>query len=915
MLFSANLLLGQLQIDQIDSTPATCETNGALVVTASGGDESGAGYLYSLIEPSPQLRPNQSSNSFTSLEPGTYTVQVTDNSGTMETSTAVVEDLYNEPVISTVDVNNTSCESSVDGTATVNETNNATALPLEYTLYNGNTPTGPIVAGPQGSNMFEGLAVGQYTVLVVDQCDIQYPFTFVVGTSAVSLEGDIGGVQYDCDVALQSIGNFTGGQAPYTYEVILDNTDTQYSTGVFNPGDKITVPYDEPFTIKITESGCSEVLELNNQIENSPVSDNVTVSGGCGDGQARINLNSAGFVCADIDYCYRLTSQEALICGESPLFTGLSDGDYVFVVRDNCCMNEYTGTFGIGGAAAYISEQRFDEGCIPGTNTFMLRHNNFGNNITTELISATPDYTYTDQDGQTQVVSSNYAVGSMFTIPHHNRLEFGSVPPGSYTFRSTDECGNDVTYTLEVTPDEVVVPVYYAEFTPACSGNTDLRVGVRNGGGRDLSNASGGTFIEVLDSDNNSVFVKDRPLKVSDGDYIVSVAPGTYTINYNNNSRGANTLYGTCPSTYTKTIEVYNALPPDLSRSEFYMCTDDATIIAEVIDGTPEFNYSIRELGEETWSAEQTSNVFTGLDDTKTYEVQVIDGCFRNNINQVTAEGVIGAPSVMAGFNCIGNTETATAVSLTTNEVFGAEYEWKNSAGTVIGTTREVTINPLVVGETYTVTTSIPGDSGDCIAASNQYSITTDNCAELALPVELASFNVKLLNESSALIEWVTVAEIDHDYFELQRSTDAHNWETVEVVYGEGDSQTEKRYEFIDKGLEQGLYYYQLKSVSLSGDIQNSEKISLRVFLDSGEVVIVPNPTRAGNSAMVSLPANIGQCTYSIIDVKGTQVVSNVINSAKQSYIETEGLLPGIYFVTFSNNSHWTSQPIKLLVY
>ena len=61
------------------------------------------------------------------------------------------------------------------------------------------------------------------------------------------------------------------------------------------------------------------------------------------------------------------------------------------------------------------------------------------------------------------------------------------------------------------------------------------------------------------------------------------------------------------------------------------------------------------------------------------------------------------------------------------------------------------------------------------------------------LPVELIEFTANR-NGNDVMLNWITATEMNNDYFEIQRSLDGHNWETVFTVRGAGNSNNEVDY-------------------------------------------------------------------------------------------------------------------------
>src|SRR5690349_9665977 len=107
-----------LVINSVTATESRCLATGIATVSASGGSTP---YTFSIIA-GPKLSPPQSSNVLQSLEPGNYTVQVTDNCNTSVTRNFTVTGSYAPPE-PTITTQAPSCSGSSDGSLTINVTN------------------------------------------------------------------------------------------------------------------------------------------------------------------------------------------------------------------------------------------------------------------------------------------------------------------------------------------------------------------------------------------------------------------------------------------------------------------------------------------------------------------------------------------------------------------------------------------------------------------------------------------------------------------------------------------------------------------------------------------------------------------------------------------------------------------------
>jgi gliding motility-associated-like protein len=137
----------------IVSTNATCANGlvGSITVNATGGTPL---YNYKLNSGAPQT-----SNIFSSLASGTYTVSTIDVNGCSKSSIVVIT-TPPVPTINNIVQTPASCVPGCDGTIVITGTAPAGAGPLQYSSNNG--------INFQTSNTFTGLCLGTYTVVIKD---------------------------------------------------------------------------------------------------------------------------------------------------------------------------------------------------------------------------------------------------------------------------------------------------------------------------------------------------------------------------------------------------------------------------------------------------------------------------------------------------------------------------------------------------------------------------------------------------------------------------------------------------------------------------------------------------------------------------------------------------------------------------
>ncbi len=123
--------------------------------------------------------------------------------------------------------------------------------------------------------------------------------------------------------------------------------------------------------------------------------------------------------------------------------------------------------------------------------------------------------------------------------------------------------------------------------------------------------------------------------------------------------------------------------------------------------------------------------------------------------------------------------------------------------------------------------------AGDCLSLGNT-----------ALPVELAAFQAQAV-DASIVLEWTTASEVNNLGFDIQRSIDAKQFQTIGWQAGQGSTTKSTPYTFVDDQLQSNItYYYRLVNRDIGGGGQKSPLRSARVRgINSASVSpAFPNP-------------------------------------------------------------------------
>jgi type IX secretion system substrate protein len=180
------------------------------------------------------------------------------------------------------------------------------------------------------------------------------------------------------------------------------------------------------------------------------------------------------------------------------------------------------------------------------------------------------------------------------------------------------------------------------------------------------------------------------------------------------------------------------------------------------------------------------------------------------------------------------------------------------------------------------------------------------------LPIELLSFTAEAQDNKQVLCKWVTVSEINNDYFTVERSLDGFNFEEVGIVAGAGNSTATLEYQFTDKDPYFGLSYYRLKQTDYDGSNNWSQIVPVTLReKTSGGVSVYPNPS-AGIYYINSDGAGYQIDRLQVYDLTGRIVVDKQSVNSQFSTLDMTGFANGIYTITvYANDEKETVKIVK----
>ncbi|MEL7339617.1 MAG: T9SS type A sorting domain-containing protein, partial [Bacteroidota bacterium] len=175
-----------------------------------------------------------------------------------------------------------------------------------------------------------------------------------------------------------------------------------------------------------------------------------------------------------------------------------------------------------------------------------------------------------------------------------------------------------------------------------------------------------------------------------------------------------------------------------------------------------------------------------------------------------------------------------------------------------------------------------------------------------SFPVEWLSFDA-VWADDAAVLHWATATEINADYFEIERSWNGEEFNTIGKQSAVGNSSEVQDYTFRDAALSQQQIwkvYYRLRQVDLDGTVAYSNTVQLNIS-EKGQVVLNAYPSPAREQVQLSFAiAEAGEVQLEVLNHLGQVVVNQRISTKagmQELSIEVTDWAAGLYIVKLGN--------------
>ncbi|KAF2332296.1 T9SS type A sorting domain-containing protein [Flavobacterium ginsenosidimutans] len=690
-----------------------------IIVSATGG--TGA-YQYSLDGIN-----YQSSNVFTTVAPGNYTVRVRDAEGCGTVVNAIIAPYL---VVTAALTQELYCAGNGNN-AVITANASGGQLPYYYSIDNG--------LNYQPYSTFNNLSAGTYSIIVKDALNTVSGPTSVTVPPLIAVTG-VALVTGATSCSSASIRvQATSGQGPYLYSI--DNGQTFTNNNVFSN----LAPGNYVFLIKDSKGCVSAFLSNNVQPPTPPLAIAVTNTPIlCWGEKTSLTVTATG---GQASYQYSINNGAIT---SNNVFSDLKTGNYIVKVIDATgCEN--TLPYTITEPAVVDAEMVIDGNTISiidakgGTGSYFYAIDNGNFQTNNVFTNVTPGL------HRVRVKDSNNCEPVSFSA------EIASPLTSVATIAKEIDCMSDAE--IVVTASGGIAPYTYSKngvtfqtsnvFTNLVAGTYSIIVKDANGTlaiANNLIISPTSYPIIVLTKTNLSCF------QANDGIITASVTGGKapYVYSIGNSYSSANTFTGLaagfynvtvkdangCLSSFAVNIDQPNVIVPTVSTTNSTSIADnDGTITVNATGGVPPYTYALTDENGLPAVFFQTSNIFNGLK-SGLYGVQVKDsnGCFttQTNISIINKTNTLSAAATVTTQPTCNNpygTITVNATGGTAPYTYsidnGATYSVSNTFQELPGNylikvkdaeNSETSITITLIAPAPLVTTAVLTKTIDCLS-------------------------------------------------------------------------------------------------------------------------------------------------------------------------------------------------------
>lgn len=656
-------------IDSIVSTPSSCRDNGLITVYAHSTSA-----LHYAISAGPQLRAQQISHTLSALPPGTYTVQITDGSGTTVRQVSVTGSYQYFDFSPYVVYPRCASDS---GTILVGHVDSGVGSPpFSWQLIEPGGVQRPI----QQHDTFPIYYSGTYQIRCIDACGtvrLRSYDTYSYSNSYLQLIYFDSPYFVHCDSAVVrgqisiggSIDNLAfplsfleydmhGDTVRLDIPVRLSDTVLPLSNGQFiinNQSLRFTnrmphVQSGEPITFQLQDACGSLIQSVAYPPAHSLIMGNwIQVPDGfCG---STGYLPVFSYSLPTPAHWVLIDDQTHTVVDSSIAGIGLSQHpsgrNYTFMCFDQCgdtLRQDFYWILSSPPPAAFVNVTVQQNSCLDSTASISLGAGNFGRGSVIKILTG-PAYAHSTKPGFAYQTHLTYPYIVSQSSYYYGMI--GGMPAGHYTYEVSDSCGHRITGDFDITPQQLTDYMHRLSSGRHCAGGSSIHYQYSTGQPNDnlyvsysIRNITTGQLM-----DSSATYGGGGTItlgNVQPGTYVVRLEISTYTISMADSSF--------CPAvSYTVVVPDYT-FPNMPAVSSSPGCFGTATITAQMDTtlGVPSYTYQI--IDGPMLSAMQVDNGTFQVSQTGIYTILGLDACGNGLVRHISVDSLYRAVPMIRSF-------------------------------------------------------------------------------------------------------------------------------------------------------------------------------------------------------------------------------------------------------------------------
>jgi hypothetical protein len=197
----------------------------------------------------------------------------------------------------------------------------------------------------------------------------------------------------------------------------------------------------------------------------------------------------------------------------------------------------------------------------------------------------------------------------------------------------------------------------------------------------------------------------------------------------------------------------------------------------------------------------------------------------------------------------------------------------------------------------------------------NGYTSSDTVCVTVnPLPLTMVNYKLLMVNEKQVMNNWLTANEINVSHYQIQRSVDSRNFETIGTVAAKKFASNE--YSFVDELKTNDQYpktlYYKLESIDKDGKQAYSQVKSINLQPSSFNINIFPNPTKG----IINVTSSKGIKELKLMNTVGQlvkQIIVNETNNYQLSLVNPT-LAKGLYLLQITTTTNEQQYYEKVII-